>query len=140
MSICFGLARYLGCNSRPFHNAIKDRLSLLSIYFTTWSFKIYTQTPFLLFITEQACKHRAYIRFKLDQVHLACRTQLWNLRITGNAKILWCISSKTSPRAHHIERMTSSAPTRAHALERINSSASPKAHHLWSTKYSEVCT
>ena len=35
-------------------------------------------------------------------VHLACWTQLWNLRNSGKAKILWCITSGASPLLHHL--------------------------------------
>ena len=63
--------------------------------------------------------------FKLDQVHLACRTQLWNLRNSGKAKILWCITSGASPLVHHLWCIS--------LLWCINSDASTLVHHLWCT-------
>ena len=33
-------------------------------------------------------------------MHLACWTQLWNLRHSGNAKILWCIDSSDASLSH----------------------------------------
>ena len=47
-------------------------------------------------------------KYKLDQVHLACRTQLWNLRNSGKAKILWCITSGASPLVHLLWCITDS--------------------------------
>ena len=85
-----------------------------------------TSCPSILYVWSPT-----HIKSKLDQVHLACRTQLWNLRNSRNAKIFWCISSGASPRMHLLGNITSSASIissawpLAHPLERITSSASP---------------